>query len=378
MKKNLYLITGSDKNLIATKTDALIAQVAGKDADAFSLDIIRSQEGITPQEIISKLIRSVLSPPFMGGNKTVCLHCFDAFSAEGTKTSKSANAIAFRDLCRVIDKGISSDIVLILSGADVDKRKGIYKSCKKAKAEIILCQRPKISDRNWRGDMLAILQQKAVEKGMRLGNDICNYLVSLMGTDTGRIDGELEKLICYCGGIDAQIRIEDAREICQGDGESISWSLAAAMGERNLVTTLQHLDVLLKQAKDAEGSVIGLLIQLANHFRHMLQLKILMQQRGLKGDRQVQNFLENISDADKNENLANGLDVVTFNPYRAKMLVSQINKYSGAELVEAMIKFRDAYWKCVSSAVSNRLIIEDLLFSVVQQQPRKPIGYATR
>lgn len=367
MGKNVILITGDDRPTVETLAKQRVAQVAGEDPDPFSLDIVRERDDQTAAETLNQLISSILSPPFLGGRKTVWLQSFSAFDSEGSKTSTGPAATAFRRLAEIIADGLPQDIVLVMSGPGVDQRKALFKACK-AEGETVLCPKPNVRDRQWQAKMASLVRSSATAKGIELTEDVAAYLVAALGTDTGRIDGELEKLICYCGGVHRPITLQAAQEVCQAEGEAVSWALRDALGKRDGKEALRLVDVLLRREKDPEGAVLGLLFQVANGFRHLLQIRVFMQGRRTRNAGQVRGAVQGLTDEERTGCVNDGLEVVTFHPFRVETLARQAMNYSGQELVRAIVGFRDACWKCVSSSLPKRVILEELIVSLVRRR----------
>ncbi len=357
---NVFFITGTDEAMISTQAAKLVRTFNGDDPDPFALDVIREQDNTPTTATINQVVRSVLSPSFLPGIKTVWLQNCKSFAAEGTKTSTTPDAVAFRELCKVINDDIPKDIVLILSGPGADQRKALARTVK-AKGKLIICNKPEVKDRNWEGEMRQLVKARAKDKNITLPDRVCDYLVGILGTDTARIDSELEKLICYCGGPDQKITLADAQEVCVGQGEAVSWTLRDALGNRDLAEALRLVDVLVRQGKDPDQITHGLLAQVANYFRQLLQVRVFMQAHRLRTPRQIQNTLEQMEPEAQEECQKEGFEFVTFHPYRVQIIAEQALKYSGRELIAAIRFLRDAYWKCVSSSVANRVVLEETI-----------------
>ena len=219
--------------------------------------------------------------------------------------------------------------------------------------------------------MAGVVDGMANEKGMTLPRDVRDYLVEIIGTDTGRIDQELEKLMAYCGGPDQAVTLAAAREICQGHGEAISWTLLDSVGNRDAREALRVADVLLRQEKDPDTAVLGIVLQMAGRIRQLLRVKILMQKRALRTPEALHDCVAGLSQDAKQALYAEGYDFVFSHPYRSKILAGQAATYSGAELVQAMLTLRDANWRCVSATVTKRVILEDVLLTLMSPSKQK-------
>jgi DNA polymerase-3 subunit delta len=356
---NLFLVSGTDDAAIAKAADELCKQFAGENPDPFALDVIREGDNLGAVEALQQTVSSVLSPAFLGGQKTVWLKNFSSFAEESKQGQMAA---AFQRLNEIIEKGVPGDIVLILSGIGIDRRKKLYKNCSKKGSAVIL-EKPNVRDQNWRPQMTEVIRQQAERHALGISADIADYLVDVVGTDTGRVACEIEKLAVYAGER-GTVSLAEVQELCHGDGEAVNWALRDAVGQRNLDEALTTADVLLRSQRDAEGAVVGLVLQLASHVRDMLQARLLMQEQKLRSAAQFYSWLQRCDDAAKAVCRESGLEVVTYHPYRARMIAEQALKYTGNELVAALEHLRDAHLACVSASVSNRIVLDEALVAI--------------
>lgn len=361
---NVFLVTGNDDAMIATEAAKIIRSVAGDSPDPFSLDVIREAEGTSAAETLNRLIRSILSPPFLGDRKTVWLQHFSRFDAEGTKSSKSAEATAFRELADHIGKGLPADIILVMDGPGADMRKALASACKD-RGKLIVCKKPELRDANWESTMRELILSRAADKGVRLEEKACLYLIDILGTDTASIDSELEKLICYTGNTAEPIPLSAAEAVCSGQGEELSWALSNAIGERNLAEALRVVDVLSRQAKDPDKIARSLLMQSAGCIRQLLQARVLLSENRIRSAQGIRQLLDGMSADRKNALREEGIEIAGFHPYRASRLAEQSLRFSGPELIQALGILRDAYWRCVSSSASTRVLLEEAMVRII-------------
>ena len=372
---NVFLISGDDEARIAAAAAKLVRRFAGENPDPFSLDIIREQDGASPGSVINAVIRSVRSPSFLGGRKTVWLQDFRGFKAEGVAKDKSPGALAFQTLAALVKEGVPADIVLILSGPGIDGGKMLARACKKH-GKFHQFKKLAAGQKDCAEKMERILEEQAAEKGLSLSRDVRDYLVRALGVDTGRIDGELEKLIAYCGGPEQPVTLAAAEAVVSGQGEEANWALGEAIGQRDLGETLRVVAVVLPQIvqesrRDEAGASRGLIGQTAKTLRQMLQVKLFMASRKIRRADAVQRALETMSEEDKKACREQGMEFVDFHPYRARKLAERAGRYSGHELIDALRHCRDAYWQSASTTpVSGRVILEELLIRVIGAKRR--------
>ncbi|MCK5803698.1 MAG: hypothetical protein KAI66_12730 [Lentisphaeria bacterium] len=361
---NIHLITGTDETTAAAEADRIVREVAGDEPDAFGLDIIHEHDGASVADLINQVVQSILSPPFLGGRKTVWLQNFSQFGAEGTKKSKSADAKAFQELTARISDGIPPDIMLVMNGSGLDRTKSLARACKKRDA-LRVFDKPDLKKRGWQQSMMDVVAARATAKGVQLSPAVCNHLVEVLGTDTARIDNELEKLICYCGAPENPITLEAAEEVCVGSGEELSWALDDAVGSRNLAEALRIVDVLMRQGKNPDSVARSLIGQTGRLLRHLIHIKLFMAQRRVP-PHQVYNTVQNLSSEEKTAFASQGLTLIaTGHPFVAGKVAKQSGSFTGDNLIDGLRAVRDAYVRTVSSALNPRIALEELLMRVL-------------
>lgn len=361
---NIYLISGNDESQIRADAEKTALALAGPEPDPFVLEVFQEDDSGPTPALVHGLLRSLLSPPFLGGRKTVWLKHFSGFSSEGDKKSAAALPVALRELADLLRRGLPDDIALLMDGPDIDRRRSLFKACQEH-GEVRFFSRPDPKSRTWRQDMATCIKAAAAEKGMRLAANVGDYLVDVLGTDTSRIHCELDKLICYCGGPEVPVTLADAQQVCVGKGEEMAWALSEMLGKRNLSEALRVVDVLLEQAKDGERNARSMLISAANFFRQVLQLRVVMAEQRLNTPGALKHFIENIDAETKQALLADGMDFVDFHPYRAMILAEQASRYTPGEMIQAIRRLRDGLRQCMSSSTSPRMALEDALFSII-------------
>ncbi|MDT8389760.1 MAG: hypothetical protein RRC34_04530 [Lentisphaeria bacterium] len=362
MAGTLFLITGTDTARVAERSRALIRDIAGENPDAFALDTITERDEFTAQNALAEFIQAILTPPFLGGSKTVWLKHFSAFKDEKKKGSPGAMAGLFDRLIDVLAKGIPDGLAVVMSGPDVDKRKSLYKLCVKIGTVEVL-DKPDIKSQDWRREMERLLQAGARAKGLRLKPEAVDHLISILGTDTAAIDSQLEKVWCYLGQ-DGTVSGELAQLLCQGDGETVYWGVTDAIGARDLNKLFAEIETVLALEKNPDGAILKMVYQVSGFFRQLLQAKILMMTLNVSA-RQVSGALKNLSPEKKKDLLDAGLEVVTIHPYRCQMISEQAERYGGGDLVDAVIHCRDVFQHCVGGGGSHRVALESMLAGAV-------------
>ncbi len=365
--KGIFLVTGNDEAAIEAAAKALVAELAGTDPDPGALEIFREREDFTGGDLLGQAVSGMLAPPFLLDRKTVWLHKSTGFAAgEGGKkaAAKSADAQMLARLGEVVAGGLPPGIHVVVSGPDAEKPLG--ESFRKAGGQVKLCQRPDPKDRNWQQAMNALIRARAKEKGVALEPAAAECLTELLGVDTLRLDGELEKLACHAGP-GRMVTVADVLLLCQGEGGEISpFALNEAVGRRDLGEAWAALQAVLEREKNPESVVLRMLGVLHGQFRTLLQVRVFMQERKLKGEAEFLRAVEGLTGEAKSEALRGGFEFVTFHPFRVKKLYEMAMRYSGQELVRAVPLLRDAWQKCVTGGASNTcVLLEELLVRLV-------------
>ena len=364
---NLFLISGNDESQITAQADKIVRQYAGDNPDPFSYDVFQEGDAGADPSLVINLLKSIKSPSFLGGKKTVWLKHFSGFDAEGSKTGPIGKAL--KELAETIAKGVPDDIILIMDGPGIDKRKALYKACM-AHGEVMLLTKPDKMNRNWQAEMTACIQQAAKEKGLQLDRGVVEYLIDVLGTDTARIDSELEKIICYKGADTTPPTLEEVQKVCVGQGEEFNWAMGNVLGQRNLQECLRVIDVITEQSKDEDRAARSLILNAATYFRQALQIRLFMAVNKISNPVSLKRTLEGASDDQKQQWVADGTEFVTMHPYRVQMLAEQAVRYAPQEIIEAIRTLRDALWQCISSSTAPRVSLENALLKIIGVVPR--------
>ncbi len=358
---NLYLLTGTDETQISSEAENLIERLIGPNPDPFVCDIIRENDTGPTLEILRTLIRSILSPPFMGNQKTVWLKHFSGFTAEGDAKSKVPEAVALRELSTLIQQGLPEYLTLVLDGPNCDGRKALFKACSNH-GEVQTFAKPDMSRGSGQVEMTAILQRSAQTKGIQLPRLVCEYLIEVLGGDTAAVESELEKIICYVGGPQEEITLAAVQQVCLGRGEEQAWAVAEALGQRNLQKSLAMADSLVSQSKTPEQTARSLIMNAAGFFRQSLRILVLMQENHLSTPNALKMYLDSLP-ADKKSK--DRREITGMHPYRAMKLAEQAKLYKPHEMIQAIRILRDALWQTISSSTAPYVALENALLQII-------------
>ncbi len=341
----------------------LFTNFAGEEPDPFGSDILTEGEGGATSELICDLIQSLQQPSMLGGRKVVWLKHFSAFDSEGEK-SKGGIGSVLRELADFLKSGLPEDMLLIMDGPGIDKRRALFKNCS-AKGEVMFFDKPDMSKAGWQQQMQSCLAAAIQEKGIAMQMPAQQYLLDALGADTGRIDAELEKIICYRGTLDGEITIEEVRQVCVGKGEEMAWALADMLGRRNVRDAMRVIDTLVTQNREDDNCARGMILNCAGFFRQGIRIKVFMGERKLRTPAALKQYVTAMSPDDRDRALAEGFDFVASHPFRVMKLAESAERYRPDEMIEAIRIFRDAMRQITSSSTNPRIALESALFNVM-------------
>ncbi|MBU8902679.1 MAG: hypothetical protein KOO69_08060, partial [Victivallales bacterium] len=130
----LYLISGDDEFAIKLRSREIITSLCGEDAENNpDLEIIKGDSDVLKAEdILSDLLASLHTPPFLSPDKKIWLRHFIHFEKALAVNAKDIVKKRMTELLDFIKAGIPDDVILIIDGIGIDQRKAFFKSCKAA------------------------------------------------------------------------------------------------------------------------------------------------------------------------------------------------------------------------------------------------------
>ena len=360
----LYLLTGNDEFAVKTRAREIAQEWCGEIPEENpELEIVHGdRDDLRAEEILGELYQTLKTPAFLCPVKKVWLKHFLYFEKvlDGGAADKKGKPSIIDAITDFIKAGLPEDVMLLMDGPDIDKRKAFFKACKE-QGEIIVFDKADISARDYGRYQFARLTELAEKAGKTIAADAVNYLTETIGSDTGRMNSELEKLCCYVGERSA-ITLQDCKDICSRTPEAVSWDFANALVARNVPLALAIVDTLLDQMRGERGtgSELGILSQAVNTFQDMIKTRCAVSQLGIKG-RCGKSFFYNVA-VDLKEKFPENF-LLRLNPFRAYMLCENAASFSDRELVEALNALLLANRQLVSGAVDPRMALEQLVIA---------------
>ena len=359
----LFLISGNDEFAIKAKSRDLIRELCGNDPeDNPDLEIILGDsDDLKPEEILSALLSSLTTPPFLSPQKFIWLKHFTHFKIIMSGKAKAAINDLMDQVTEFIKNGIPEDIVLIIDGAEIDQRKAFTKACKKT-GELFMFKKADLTDKDFTQNQFQRIDDICHKVGKQIDRRAMQFLVETVGGDAGRLQMELDKIICFVAD-DQPITLNDCQKIASRTPEALSWEFANCLTERKLSGAFEVIAILVEQMRASgrnTGLELALLSQAVRVFQEMIQTKSAMVQLNIS--RPGKSYFYSIPDEIKEQYPSNML--LKLHPFRAFKMCENATLFSDRELGNALRVLIDTNRKLVSGGSEPRIALEQLVVAI--------------
>ena len=368
------LICGDDDFAVKQRAKELYlkwsAELGGEDHEIIEAMVGNSGDAL---KAIGKLREALQTLPFFGGGKVVWLRDCNFLGDE--RTAKAGDVTdTLGELAEELKRFPWQSVRLLISTGDVDRRRVFYKTLDKlGKIESFDGWSVKNDDWVVQAEMIAHKAVQAREK--KISSDALSELVAGIGPQPRQLANEVEKVCLYVGER-GEITEADVDAVCAKNKMSRAFALGDALGNRNLPVLLRCLDEELWEMQfDKDKSEIGMLYGLISKIRALLMLKEMLREGWIKATGDYNGFkaqLERVPasklPSDKKYN------PLAVNPYVLFKALSQVRNYSEAELVRAMDLLLQANRRLVSSALDERIVLQQTLVQIVGAPTTRPAG----
>lgn len=271
--KGIVLIAGSDE--AAVKKNAMARSEALQPADPMNVEVIDARVDTVDEAVskIDELRAAILTLPFFGGGKLVWWKNVN-FLDEGVVGRSATVKDALHALLGDLEKADGESVTVLISALALHKGKSFNKELLKM-AETSHFDLPDVRKGGER-EMLQLIEDQLVQAGLKPGDGAVDRLFASIGYNTGALQVEVEKLLCYLGGPGATVRREDVQIMVGGKRDVLIWDFcdAVLMGDARAATYL------LSQLLAQDESEVGLLIMLSGQIR-LAALGGMLKEQGL-------------------------------------------------------------------------------------------------
>ena len=157
----------------------------------------------------------------------------DMFSSESASKTVAAAA-------EELTRELPDELTVIIDGPNLDLRKSFAKKLKAANAVIENKVTAKPNDKNFADTRRQEIYNWSQKCGKRIEPDAVQFLSEVIGSSSGTLANELEKLYCYTGNRPI-VTLADCKHVISRTAEAISWEFTSAVTSNNRTAALQLL-----------------------------------------------------------------------------------------------------------------------------------------
>ena len=366
---NIYAVVGSDEAEVKRAAAELAQTLTPPDAGDFGLEIIDgvSENADQAAARIRSAIEALQTLPFFGSSKVVWLKNGNFLG--DTQIGRAAGVqSALEELSEMIENGLGSDVIFLVSATEVDKRRSFYRSLVK-RAELQTFNRLDSSRSGWEEEAIEVVRRRAKKRKLQFDEDALDLFVLLTGGDTRQIENELEKIDLFLanGGTAFQavprVRVELVRELVPLSRAGVIFELSNALAMRDLELALKLVRRLLDQGENAVGI---LLVAILPTVRNLLLTKDLMERHRLKRPHSPFEFISAINrlPAEATDHLPRKKDG-SINAYPLGIVAQQAHRFETERLIRAMQACLEANLKLVTTQLDHELVLTETVVKLL-------------
>jgi DNA polymerase-3 subunit delta len=361
-ESNIHAIVGSDESEVKRVASELAAKLAPPDAGEFGIEVIDASADNVDQAVsrIRSAIDALQTLPFFGGGKLVWLKNANCLGDSVIGRSASVQS-ALEDLAELLDAGLGSEVTLLISATDVDKRRSFYKTLGK-RAEMQVIDRLDSSRAGWEEEATEIVRRRAKSRGLQFEEEALDLFVLLTGGDTRQMENELEKIDVFLGG-ERQVNVDQVRELVPLSRAGVIFELGNALAACDLERALTLVKRLLDQGETAVGI---LLVAILPTIRNLLLAKDLMERNRIPRPHAPFTFISALNrlPAEATEHLPRKKDG-TINGYALGIAAQQAHRFETAQLIAGLEACLEANLRLVTSQLDHELVLTEIVVKLL-------------
>jgi DNA polymerase-3 subunit delta len=359
---NIHAVVGSDEAEVKRVAAELAEKLTPPEAGDFGLEII---DGVAenPDQAAGRIrstIEALQTLPFFGSTKVVWLKSANFLG--DTQISRAASVqSALEELSDLIENGLGSDVIFLISATEVDKRRSFYRSLVK-RAELQVFDRLDSSRSGWEEEATEVVRGRVKKRKLQFDEDALDLFVLLTGGDTRQIENELEKIDVFLGK-ERGVRVDLVRELVPLSRAGVIFELSNALATRDLELALKLVRRLLDQGESAIGI---LLVAILPTIRNLLLAKDLMERHRLPRPHSPFQFISAINrlPAEAIEHLPRKKDG-SINAYALGIAAQHAHRFETRQLIEAMRACLEANLQLVTTQLDHELILTEVVVKLL-------------
>jgi DNA polymerase III subunit delta len=366
---NIYAVVGSDEAEVKRAAAELAGKLTPPDAGDFGLEVIDGAVDNAEQAAarIRSAIEALQTLPFFGGSKVVWLK--NANLLGDTQIGRAAGVqSALEELSELIERGLGSDVIFLVSAIEVDKRRSFYRSLVK-RAELQVFDRLDSGRSGWEEEAIEAVRRRAKKRKLQFDEDALDLFVLLTGGDTRQIENELEKIDIFLGKSGTafqatpRVTVDLVRELVPLSRAGVIFELSNALAMCDLELALTLVRRLLDQGESAVGI---LLVAILPTVRNLLLAKDLMERHHLARPHSPFQFISAINrlPAEATDHLPRKKDG-SINAYPLGIAAQQAHRFETKQLVRGMQACLEANLQLVTTQLDHELVLTEAVVKLL-------------
>lgn len=347
-----YLIYGNDEQAVKKKASAIAGKFAADDSRNCDIETVNGDSG-KYEEILEEFINNLQTPPFLTPEKVVYLRYFlYADKLVGNTDDLTAKAV---DLLLNPDENIHVIIECIQNAPDM--RKSTAKKLKSI-ATIEICDSIKTTDKNFQAVRTEAIKDRLMAEGKTIAPDALKFLVETLGSNSGVLDNELDKLCTFMGRDEKNLTLDICRSLCARTPESVIYFFTGALLERNLKSALSSLADLIQNGE----SEIRIMASVSNSITDMVKSRNAIAELGVDINRIHPKTFDNLP-SDLKERFPNN-PLLKMHPFRAFKVCENAVSWSSEKLSKALKIAAETNLALVSGNGNPRMVMEQMVLKI--------------
>jgi DNA polymerase-3 subunit delta len=358
----IHAVIGSDELEVKRVAAELAEKLTPAGAGEFGLEIV---DGIADNaEQASARVRLTIEAlqtlPFFGSAKLVWLKNAN-FLGDDQKGRSETVQSALTELSELLEHGFGSDVALLISATEVDKRRSFYKTLVK-RAEVQVFDRLDSGRAGWEEEATEVIRHRVKKRKLYFDDEALELFVLLTGGDTRQIENELEKIDTFLG-TDRTVHVNTVRELVPLSRGGIIFELSNALAGRDLELALTLVRRLLDQGEKAMGILLAAIVPT---IRNLLLAKDLMERHRLPRPNAPFQFISAINrlPGDATEHLPRKKDG-SINAYALGIAAQHAHHFETRQLIKAMRACLDANVQLVTTQLDHELILTEVVVKLL-------------
>jgi DNA polymerase-3 subunit delta len=362
----VMLVCGEDEFAVKQRGKEVYSQwtreLGGMDHETLDAGAANAGEAL---KILRRLREALQTLPFFGTAKVVWLQNCNFIGDERVALGQDVTE-SLASLAQELKEFSWQNVRLLITALKVDKRKVFYKALDKL-GTVETFAAWSVDDRDWADQAEAWARKALLARQKEISDEALAELVNRVGPYARQLDNEIEKLALYVAPRQ-EIEMADVAAVCTRNKTARAFALGDALGDRNLPRLLRCLDEELWEVKlDPQKSEIGLLYGLIAKVRAMILLHEMVREGWIKTEgadfsrfkAQLQRVPAEQLPQDRRFN------PMALNPYVLFKALSQVRRFTQAELIGAMELLLQCNRRLVSSGLDQSLALQQALTQIV-------------